>query len=431
MMAAKAVDPETGLLCFDKDSWTNWEPVEMGAGSVIAGARDGYRYRIARYARKYDESLAREYCYDEESNWTTLIPGSADGEWARGDCKFVEDCFVRITVQREDGFESVRPYTLGEMVELEYVPPVEAPLPAWAGDEVNRVVKRVGKIREPGDLVFVVLTDIHYATGCIWPETARNLRAIADRLHPNAVIQLGDVTDGLAPVEITRSLISRVFDDLERCGAPVYSCIGNHDVNYFRDNEERLSKGECARLYLDRESPWYYVDFDSSRLRCLFLDSFDPARRRRYGFSACELRWARQIIDKTPGDWKLLVFSHVPPLAEIHYWSKSIVNGPRLIRMLERRNRRYPGSVLAFIHGHNHVDQIYRRQSFPIVSIGCAKYEDFPEYKPDGGITPAREAGTSSQDLWDILVVKADGRALHFVRFGAGDDRDVVIHGAC
>ena len=33
--------------------------------------------------------------------------------------------------------------------------------------------------------------------------------------------------------------------------------------------------------------------------------------------------------------------------------------------------------VLGWIHGYNHADQIYRKRMFPIVSLGCAKVEDF------------------------------------------------------
>lgn len=43
MVPAKSVDPETGLLSYDEECWTNWEPIEMGAGGAIAGARAGYR----------------------------------------------------------------------------------------------------------------------------------------------------------------------------------------------------------------------------------------------------------------------------------------------------------------------------------------------------------------------------------------------------
>ena len=38
--------------------------------------------------------------------------------------------------------------------------------------------------------------------------------------------------------------------------------------------------------------------------------------------------------------------------------------------------------------------------------------------------TPPRVLGEVSQELWDVLLVKESGK-LHFVRFGAGNDRDI------
>lgn len=426
MVPAKSVDPETGLLSYDEECWTNWEPIEMGTGGAIAGARAGYRYRVACYDGTYDESLVHEYSYDAESNWTTLAACTAPGEWLEGTTTFQRDCFVRITVQRVDGFQAVRPYELGQMVELDYVPPVVGDLAGWAREEIDRVAARVAALREPGDLVLVTLADIHYSTGCIWPDTARNVQAVVKRVCPDAIVQLGDVSDGIAPLDVTLSFVTRVLGDLHACGVPVLSCVGNHDVNYFKGNDQRLTRAQCAHLYLGRTEPWYYRDFDAARVRCVFLDSFDPMRKERYGFDAREVGWLRVVLKTTPRDWRVLVFSHVPPLPEIHYWSDTIENGQRVMDVLERFNGKRPGAVMAFVHGHSHVDQVYWKQSFPIVSIGCAKFEDFTECKPEGSTTPKRQLGTASQDLWDVVVVKARENTLHFVRFGAGEDREVT-----
>ncbi len=68
----------------------------------------------------------------------------------------------------------------------------------------------------------------------------------------------------------------------------------------------------------------------------------------------------------------------VPPLPEIHYWSKDFRNGEKMVEVLEQymqENSKH--CVLGWIHGYNHADQIYRKRMFPIVSLGCAKVEDF------------------------------------------------------
>ena len=303
MIPAKSVDFETGLLCRDDGCWTNWEPVNVGAGSAVICAREGYRYRVAMYRDGYDESLAREYCYDAESNWTKFDSATEPGEWHTGPYDFPEDGFVRITVQRIDGVKAEGSCKLGEMINLSYSAPSARPMPKWAQAEADRVALQVEDLREPGDLVFIALSDIHYSTGCIWPQTARNVQSVAARVHPDAIVQLGDVSDGMTPVDVTLSFVTRVLGDLERCGAPVYSCVGNHDTNYFGNNDQRLGKADCSRLYLGRDDPWYYVDFASARVRCLFLDSFEQSRKQRYGFSKQQLLWVRSTLRATPRDW--------------------------------------------------------------------------------------------------------------------------------
>ena len=303
-------------------------------------------------------------------------------------------------------------------------------MPGYFQDEADRVCSRVAALREPGDLVLVVLTDIHYSTGCIWPQTARNIREVASRIKPDAIVQLGDVTDGIAPVAVTRSLVARVLGDLQSCGVPVLGCVGNHDANYFKGNDEHLGAGECARLYTNRDELWYYHDFPQAKTRCFFLRSFDPERKQRYGYEFEQARWLRRELRATPAGWKAIIFSHLPLYADIHYWSKTLLNENAMTWAIERFSSRRPGDMAAFIHGHSHVDQVYRAGSFPDISIGCAKFEDFTEFKPEGSITPKRAMGTVSQDLWDVLVLKARGPRprIEFVRFGAGEDRSVAIH---
>ena len=428
MIPGKAVDGNTGLLHEADGCWTNWEPVELGAGSAIVAPREGCRYRISCYEAIYDESLAHTYSYDAESNWTTLSSQTPPGEWLTGSFEFPQTCFVRITVQRKGEPCDNEPCELDSLVELRYVEPAVTPLADWAREEVERVCARVGDVRETGDLTLLVLSDVHYSTGCIWPETARNILEVTRRLKPDAIVQLGDVGDGIAPLAVTMSFAERVLGDLARCGVPVHSCVGNHDANYFKGNTDCLSVVDCARLYQGHDEPWYCEDFPNAHVRCIFLQSFDPTRAERYGYDGQQVRWLRKVLRETPYDYKVVVFSHLPLYAEIHYWSDTLLNERKISRILERFNRRRGGAIVAFVHGHSHVDQIYWKQSFPDVSIGCAKFEDFKECKPAGSYTPERRHGDASQDLWDVMVVKAREPLAHFIRFGAGDDREVVTY---
>ena len=429
LIKGKSVDPVTGLLSDAEGCWTNWEPVEIGAGSTIAPAYPGIVLRIWCYMKSFDGSLAHEYLYDEESNWTTLSRDvGPSGEFDDPDVPWhcPVDCFVRITARTPDGHAAD---TLADVARLRVVEPALPETPDVVREEIDRVCNRVNAVREAGDLTLIVLSDVHYSTGCIWPETARNIREVAARIQPDAIVQLGDVSDGIAPVDVTLSYVERVLGDLHSCGVPVYSCVGNHDVNYFKGNDDLLTSQDCARLYTGHDELWYYEDFPDAHVRCFFLHSFDPLREQRYGFAAEEVEWLAEKLAETPVGWSVLVFSHLPLYADIHFWSDTILNEKPLANALERFNQqraRTSGAVMGFIHGHSHVDQVFRRHSFPDISIGCAKFEDFTECKPFGSTTPGRKLGEASQDLWDVLVLKRRENRLELIRFGAGDDESVT-----
>lgn len=333
--------------------------------------------------------------------------------------------------------------------------------------------------------------------------------ALKDRgISLDGFLHLGDATDGLVQAEITRDYVKAIQEDIRNLGLPLYYVLGNHDSNYFRNNPERFSEEEMRELYLSEcgkskygngfadlviektedaslaeseevasdkayerkqvqypvvecgiagassiENEWqeahktyYYQDFTGNHLRMIFLDSFNPNEKVRYGFHEEELDWLEDVLRQTPLEWYVLVLSHVPPTPRLHYWSKEIRGSDRLLQILRNFQRRSKkgavgtvcesrakvvsyGKLLGFIHGHNHADQIDYEEGFPIISIGCNKCEYFEEKKPAGAIAYQRVLGTISQDLWDVLVISTENETMDFVRFGAGEDRHISLAG--
>ena len=66
--------------------------------------------------------------------------------------------------------------------------------------------------------------------------------------------------------------------------------------------------------------------------------------------------------------------------------------------------------------------------AFPDIGIGCAKFEDFTDYKPYGSVTPERSLDDESRELWDVLILKHEENRIELVRFGAGEDRSVTCY---
>ena len=441
--AGRGVDTGSGLLCSRPGAAVNFEPMKIKAGDRLVPLKPDLEYQVALYSLDPDPQYIYTYSYPPEANLTKFCPDQSVFNWQTESFVFSKPAYVRIVVRAEPPKEGD---TLADFFCWEQERKREEPIvpgiaekrkplpcgstgnvesaPGWIEEEAERVAKRVQQCRRADDLVFFLVTDIHYTTGCNWSCTAASLAAAKPRIQPDGVIQLGDITDGLLPADWTQRYANRVLADIRELGLPLYGCLGNHDRNFFRGNTQGLSVKACSQLCLGREDPDYYTDYPGQRLRMIFLDSFDPQRRERYGFSIKTLHHLLEMLEETPYGWRVLIFSHVPPLARLHVWSNTILGSEDAMGLLHKFRRKRNGTV-AWIHGHNHADQVFNGQGFPIVSIGCSKLEAFTEYKPAGSVTRMRRWGEPSQELWDVLVFHTHGSDFDLIRYGAGPDRFV------
>ena len=430
----RGVDEGSGLLCSRSGLSVNFEPMRVWAGDCLVPLKADLEYQVAVYSPMPDPQYIYTYSYPPEANLTKFLPDESVFQWKTGLRSFSEPAYIRLVVRADIQTEKTtladffrwEDKTVREEPSLRYSGKEGETLPVWIEEEAERVARRVQHCRRAGDLVFFLLTDIHYTTGCNWPWTAASLAAVKQRVKAEGIIQLGDITDGLLPTAWTERYAGRVLADIKALGLPVIGCLGNHDRNFFRGNSQGLSLRVCSQMCLGRDDPDYCMDFPEQRLRMIFLDSFDPQRKDRYGFSEDTVRRFGSMLEHAPEGFRILVFSHVPPLAKLHVWSDSILRSGEMIGLLQRFCTKRGGTVLGWIHGHNHADQIDTSVGFPIVSTGCSKLEAFPEHKPAGSVTRMRRLGEPSQELWEVLVVHACSRDFDLIRYGAGIDRYVL-----
>ena len=411
LCADTGVDRQNGRLCPEAGKACNYDPIVVNAGDHIRIKTEGVRYRLFRYGTEPEKRWIEEYEYAPEGNWFPFLENQ-DQTWYDSELIADESAYCRFVLQGVEGCTF-----LEDVVEFSRVKRTEKK--EWISREVQHLTDRIDREKLPKGLSFVLLSDTHYAIGGNWKDTFQSIKEAKDRLNPAGIIHLGDLTDGMYPLNVTKSFASRVLTDLRSLRRPLYLCLGNHDANYFRGNTEQLSKKEQAAFYQRRRKPYYYQDFRKQRIRLVFLDSFDPERKQRYGFSLQQYLWLRRILRRTKRSWHILVFSHVTPVAKLHVWSDDILRGEKMLRLLAQRKEQ----VLGWIHGHSHADQVYLQTPFPVIGIGCGKQESFQEHKPEGSVTYPRKADTPEQELWDVLYLPEDGSKLFFFRYGAGKDR--------
>lgn len=428
-----------------------------------------YKFAVAIYDLTYDDRYIYTYSYQPEESWTTYREDMTDDSYQSEDFEFTEEVYFRIIMKQVDDKNidiaegenagriikwlktaNIRNNTIQSSNKYEKFAETHAINEMESNFEINDVfsqeiestVNETNNCKDNDTLSFILLSDSHYVVNGTWQDTHKNISAVSSRITPGGIIHLGDCTDGMVHGSVTADYVRNVQEDLKCSGLPIYYTIGNHDSNYFKNNKDLFSNKDICNIYLkdqpqnvyrQKDKLYYYADFQKQQIRCIFLESFDYRENVRYGFSEEELDWLEELLAYTSYGYDIIVFSHVPPVPRLHYWSNEIRGSRRLIRILRyfHNNHGTSGKILAFIHGHNHADQVDLAEGFPIVSIGCNKCEYFTDKKPEGAVTPERNIGTVSQDLWDILVISKKNKCLDLIRFGAGENRHVSIEDTC
>lgn len=434
----------TGMLEYGHvDRMTTQHFYKAYPGSKLSLLDVAYEFAVAIYTLTRDDTYMYTYAYQENESWASFDSSVKPNKYYKSEYIFDRECYFRINLRRHDdrALDRAEAVHINDILCFELN---EVENGSWENIRIRRIfqneiddtVKKIKKARrEEGTEAFLLLTDSHYVVNGTWEDTIYCIREVDKQASFDGIIHLGDLTDGMVSRKVNYDYVNTVKKDLFSLGRPFYFVMGNHDTNYFKGNPECFSKEEQYWLYQsdccdgavrEEHSLYFYKDFDGILVRAVFLHSFDECEQVRYGFSQEEVLWLYNILKTVPENYRVLVFSHVPPLAEIHYWSKDIRNGEKMVEILEDYICQDSGHcVLGWIHGHNHADQIYRKNLFPIVSLGCTKVEDFKDRKPENAVTYDRKVGEVSQELWNVLILQRDKGNIKLIRFGAGEDMQI------
>ncbi|MBO6304048.1 MAG: metallophosphoesterase [Selenomonadaceae bacterium] len=429
--AGAALERDTGYLLRNiKNRMVTEDFYLADLGSSLELNDSRYRFAVATYSLDFDSKYLHTYDYAPDQIW-----GAYRGDYSEAaygaKYTFRERCYFRVVARRVDG-ETIAAYEAADLKnKLLFISTAVQRLPHIFKAEVDRAVKRINNLCESGDLFFLLLTDTHMTVNGTWQDTVANMLALNRKIQMDGIIHLGDLTDGTVSRELTSNYVKSMLQDMGKLGIPIHIALGNHDANYFHGNPDVMALHEQAELYQadaakykrDKDKTYYYADYPEHNLRFLYLSAYQNDANPRYGFDLTQIAWVRDTLNDTPKDMRVLIFSHDAPLPELDPWSEEIRNGNLMMQALDNSKPQ----ILAYIHGHAHADFTYRwrgKKEFPIIAIGCAKCEDMAERKVEGSFTPTRVLGESTQELWDILIIKESGN-LHFVRFGAGHDRNI------
>ena len=228
-----------------------------------------------------------------------------------------------------------------------------------------------------------------------------------------------------------------------------YMLSGNHDCNqmyYTANGTGFITRGERFAFYgkhndviqMQDGSNTFYYDVPNLGLRVVCLDSLHEDDYylvdgySRWGFTADEVAWVENEALDT--DNAVVFFCHVPCTSEYSYGGMDTIRGASMRGKIEAFIAG-GGTVVGWFHGHTHWDFIGQYSStngFHEVSTGAAKAvynaNDYivsgQTYIPTGAtVEETRELNTTTQELWDVIVIKPLSREVQMIRFGAGSDR--------
>ena len=387
-------------------------------GDKLTLSDDAYKFNVATYRPEIDERWLYTYAYAPDQSWTNYNHDLSGDSYRQGEYTFEENVYFRICLRKVNGEIFDGTEDINDILTF-LTSTLQRKSKPWISAEVQRISKHVNEQKKPDSTILLLLTDTHYTVNGTWEDTIQAIDMLSQEISLDGIIHLGDMTDGLVTGEVTRHYVRIMLDALKRNGIPVWVTIGNHDTNYFQNNTERFTCLQQSKLYNNKDDIRFYIDISGFRL--IFLDSYDPDEQQRYGYNKECIKWLTKTLEGIQENCKAIVFSHLPPITRLQFWTNAIRGEKELIEVLNQHKNK----IYAWINGHNHADRLDNEEGFPIISITNAKCEAFYERKTEGFITPYRKLGEVSQEAFDIVILNKSNEEARFIRFGAGKDRHI------
>lgn len=389
------------------------------------------------------------------------------------------DCYIRLVFL--NGNDNITDGTYAEMLSsisvLSPLPPLQQvegePMPYFA-QEIRDISKRVGA--ETG-LKLSVITDAH----CYFPRYGnknhlsythfRNVKAVADKTHVDAIINLGDNTFGYSYGDVSRDIHAMLSKWSKSLSAPYLQADGNHDENHYyafastRRYNQLIAPQELASYYYhqndDNQRSYFYHDIPEQHTRIITLNANDAyvldddgnpkynkeetnAIAATYAYMPQQVEWLADLLhdtEKKCAGWDVVVCSHqsvcptgsgstqVPKNTEVVWglltafndgtsYAKDVTDGDFSVSVDET----YEGKcqIPCALHGHKHYDRAFKESGIWNICIAASVCVS-GETSDEGASVPERTPYTATEDAWDVCCIDAD--SIKMVRFGAGEDR--------
>ena len=307
-------------------------------------------------------------------------------------------------------------------------------------DEINDTVNKIS----PDSFNLIVYTDVHHDRNQIdsvdpYTYMLDTVKTITDRVSIDAIWNLGDIINGFYTTkEEAIAEIRDVTSYEDQVSPNIHRIMGNHDNNiqatydiykgYPQSEVLTVSemnavlentRSEQREVHNNARPTDYYVDYPDVRMVCLSAD--DTA------FQPETVEWLHHEALET--DHPVLFLAHIPTRPEWGFHQD--VKGGEEIEQAIRSFISAGGTVLGYIHGHDHGDIINPVMDengntlWSEICVGCTRFH-VPKSNGTPGMTFwPRDAGDETMLLFDVVCMDLKNRHLQLIRFGAGEDREI------
>ena len=357
--------------------------------------------------------------------------------------------------------------------------------------EISDTATKVTSIRTGKDaLTFALLADSHvypdYDTAnssvTQYEQLVKNIASVNSVANMDGIVHLGDHVNTQwlwANHTITNDTYhNRIYtyaSKLKSAGVgPVYLVAGNHDADFLPNaSSSGTEYTTYASLYSNLGSitdstvsvtrpewtdgspaPYYYKDYADLGIRCIFIcTNMENPNNEVKGIPYNEVVWFKETLESTPSDYDILLFGHIPFSIFYDDVTGGSTDTKNFIEILNAYNNAtvwdtdgssrdvdFTGNtskILAYFCGHYHGDRIVMPTdekavlTCPEIAIASSNYIfegviNTGDYY-DNADMPAKEYGTATQDVFDIMsYVPSEGK-IYLTRFGAGTDREITV----
>lgn len=320
--------------------------------------------------------------------------------------------------------------------------------------------QKINSIRDSNVVIFSVFTDVHGSnieldytpsTGATslnnkgyknYLKFAKIVRKISEINGVDFIANLGDTINSTTDEytnDINKTENKKRFADFTRLVGdgylPYVFATAHHELYPFNQTgamtRSEVNAIACGKNRyfnfvtndLDENKNYFYFDF--KKIRFISLDS---ASNTRCGFNDEQVTWLKDVALNTNN--KIIILSHISPRTDV---SEDVAQNGEQVKNALNTFCTNGGTVLAWIHGHTHWDNIVTsdmsKDMFPYISVTSSLVQNTQL----GDVSSLLGTPTKNKRMYDdyseyaidIFAVNYTTNKINIYRFGTGNDREI------